>query len=305
LAALLFLIFINDLPETVSGSFTGIFCDDTLIAKEIHNESDSEQLQNDLDSVAKWTQIWGMKFNVVKCVIMTVTNKRIPIIKNYFLQNEILKIKEKIKYLGVIIDKKLTFKDHINEKCSKATKVLNMLRRNLYFAPASVKRKAYISCVMPIIEYGSICWAPTSDKLSNSIEMVQHRAARFIANIYSKKGEYRHLSISNLLSKLNLESFEERRHKARLTMAYKIINNKIILGPEYLPKSTTQKQRPQRTCNMTKVGAENHLIEPKARLQVTESTFFYNTPKLWNETITEIQAKAPSVDSFKKHFEKE
>ena len=87
-------------------------------------------------------------------------------------------------------------------------------------------------------------------------------------------------------------------------MAYKIINNKIILGPEYLPKSSTQNQRPSRTCNMSKVGAENQLVEPKARLQITQSTFFYDTPKLWNRTITETQAKAPSVDSFKKHFEK-
>ena len=73
-----------------------------------------------------------------------------------------------------------------------------MLRRNLFFAPASVKTKAYKSCVMPIIEYGSICYAPTSEKLSKTIEMVQHRAARFIANIHSKKGEYRHISISKL-----------------------------------------------------------------------------------------------------------
>ena len=38
LAALLFLIFINDLPSSVTQSFTGIFCDDTLLAKEINNQ---------------------------------------------------------------------------------------------------------------------------------------------------------------------------------------------------------------------------------------------------------------------------
>ena len=40
IAALCFLIFINDLPATIKNSFTGIFCDDTLIAKEIHYEKD-------------------------------------------------------------------------------------------------------------------------------------------------------------------------------------------------------------------------------------------------------------------------
>lgn len=55
LAALLFLIFINDLPETVIDSFTGVFCDDTLIAKEIDQKSDAFELQNDLNNIIEWT----------------------------------------------------------------------------------------------------------------------------------------------------------------------------------------------------------------------------------------------------------
>ena len=51
LAALLFLVFINDLPESITKSFTGLFCDDTLLAKEILTEKDTEELQNDLNNV--------------------------------------------------------------------------------------------------------------------------------------------------------------------------------------------------------------------------------------------------------------
>ena len=80
LAGLLFLIFINDLPVSVTESFTGVFCDDTIIAKEICNENDAQILQNDLDKVYEWTKMWGMQFNTVKCVQITVTNKRKPII---------------------------------------------------------------------------------------------------------------------------------------------------------------------------------------------------------------------------------
>ena len=50
LAGLLFLIFINDLPNSVTESFTGVFCDDTLLAKEIKNQSDALDLQNDLNN---------------------------------------------------------------------------------------------------------------------------------------------------------------------------------------------------------------------------------------------------------------
>ena len=87
LAALLFLIFINDLPSSVTQSFTGIFCDDTLLAKEINNQDDTTALQNDLTNVFEWTQTWGMRFNTVKCVQMTVTNRRSPITNTYFLNN--------------------------------------------------------------------------------------------------------------------------------------------------------------------------------------------------------------------------
>ena len=73
-----------------------------------------------------------------------------------------LKKENKIKYLGVTIDNKLSFKQHIEDKSKKATTVLNMLRRNLHFAPMSVKCKAYTATVLPIIEYASSCWGPTS-----------------------------------------------------------------------------------------------------------------------------------------------
>ena len=72
-------------------------------------------------------------------------------------------------------------------KAKKATTVLNMLRRNLHFAPKSVKKKAYTACVLPIMEYASSCWSPNSDKVNNCLEMVQHNAAKFITNTYPKK----------------------------------------------------------------------------------------------------------------------
>ena len=109
LAALLFLIFINDLPNSVTKSFTGIFCDDTLLANEITNENDTIDLQHDLDNVLGWTKLWGMKFNTVKCVFMTISNKRSPIMSTYNLDKIPLQQKDMVKYLGVTIYKKLTF----------------------------------------------------------------------------------------------------------------------------------------------------------------------------------------------------
>ena len=88
-----------------------------------------------------------MKFNAEKCFQMTVTNKQKYVKYQYHLKEDILSRKNKIKYLGITIDNKLNFTEHIQDKCKKATTVLNMMKRNLYFAPKIVKEKAYIACV--------------------------------------------------------------------------------------------------------------------------------------------------------------
>ena len=71
-------------------------------------------------------------------------------------------------------------------------------------------------------------------------------------------------------------------------MASKIVNGKVILEPEMLPKATLK--QPLRLCNEVKVGAKNQLHEPSNRLDVTGYTFFYDTPKLWNHKLTAVQA---------------
>ena len=175
-----------------------------------------------------------------------------------------------------------------------------MLRRNLYFAPRSVKSKAYTSCVLPIMEYASTCWSPTNDKLQNELEQVHRNAAKFVTNSYPKKGCYDQFSITKIMKKLNWSTLEQRRNEARLTMAYKILNGHVILDPKMLPKMN--KKQPSRQCNNVKVGPDNQLAEPSSKLDVTSCTFFYETPKLWNNIITPEQANAPSVDAFKNHF---
>ena len=205
------------------------------------------------------------------------------------------------KYLGVTIDNKLTFEYHIKQKCKSATTILNMLRRNLYFAPKSVKCKAYMTCVLPIIEYASNCWSPTSEKMNSLLEMVQHNAARFITNTYARKGNIMKYSITKILKGLKFDTIEERRKQSRLTMAYKILNGSVILEANLLPKISNF--NPRRQCNYANVGENNQLFEPTPRLQVVGQTFFYSVPKFWNDFVSPKQAEAPSADAFKRHFQ--
>ena len=127
-----------------------------------------------------------------------------------------------------------------------------MLRRNLHFAPKSVKSKAYVATVLPILEYASSCWAPTSKSLNHALEMVHHNAAKFVTSKYPRKKDDYTFSISKIMQELDWDSLEERRNQARLAMAYKITSGLLILEPSLMPK--IQFKRPGREC---KVGSRN------------------------------------------------
>jgi len=73
LGPLLFLLFINDLPDQVSpGTITRLFADDCLAYREIKSEGDQRTFQRDLEELSTWASKWGMRFNPFKCNIMRI-----------------------------------------------------------------------------------------------------------------------------------------------------------------------------------------------------------------------------------------
>ena len=69
LGPLLFVIYINDLPDKIV-NVTKLFADDSKIISSIKGEMDFNKLQNDLYSVGEWCRTWGMRLNVEKCKVM-------------------------------------------------------------------------------------------------------------------------------------------------------------------------------------------------------------------------------------------
>ena len=121
-----------------------------------------------------------------------------------------------------------------------------------------------------------------------------------MTNIYPKKDHYDEFSISRLLEYLQWETLEERRNKLKIMMVYKIVNEKVILPPELLPRVAST--RPPRKCAEPLVGVSNQLVEPLSRTEIVGKTFFFSAPKLWNDYVTSSQANAPSVDAFKEQI---
>ena len=144
LGPILFLIYINDLPEYVSNSTVRLFADDTLLYLTIHNSSDCIKLQEDLNNLERWESDWQMSFHPDKSKVIHITTKKKHIIHKYTLHGHTLSSVPQIKYLGVNISQDLKWNSHINSVSSKANQTLGFLKRNLKINSQS-KRKRPIS----------------------------------------------------------------------------------------------------------------------------------------------------------------
>jgi hypothetical protein len=100
LGPLLFLLYINDLPDNIC-SHVRLFADDCLVYVELQSSSTPAQLQSDLDKLALWSQKWQLHFNPKKCFAMHITRKRSPCLTTYYLQNNALATTKSHPYLGI------------------------------------------------------------------------------------------------------------------------------------------------------------------------------------------------------------
>mgnify|MGYP003444291098 FL=1 len=91
---------------------------------------------------------------------MSVTwqRKRLPFV--YRLGEVVLPCVTSFTYLGVVISSDLRWNLHTDMVTAKATRTLNLIRRNLYRCPQNIKSLAYTTLVRPLLEYASAAWDP-------------------------------------------------------------------------------------------------------------------------------------------------
>jgi len=125
-------------------------------------------------------------------------------------------------YLGVTIDDKLNWNAHIKEVTNKANIARGFLQQNLRACPVQIKSDCYKSLICPIIGYACVVCPLYTRHNINQVEMVQWRAARLIANNFS-----RYASVTYMLHNLGWTSLEHRRKELCILTLYKIFYNLI------------------------------------------------------------------------------
>ena len=129
--------------------------------KTIRSIEDCKALQTDL--VSMWN-LWQMKLNLSKCEVLCISNKHSPLSFNYQLSGCSLKWSSTVKYLGVVLNTKLTWDDQCTFAAAKVTRLFDLFHQNLFACSSLAKNRAFHSLVIPILEYASQVWNPSTQK---------------------------------------------------------------------------------------------------------------------------------------------
>lgn len=284
LGPLLFLLYINDLPTSIS-SQVRLFADDTAVYLALNNLQDCYTLQDDLDKLVHWEKMWDMEFNPNKCVVLNISKKKQKICFNYRLHGQTLEVVDSAKYLGVSISEDLSWNKHIDNITTTANKTLGFIRRNILTKKENIKEVAYKTLVRPQLEYASSVWSPHTKSNIDKIEKVQRRAVRWVKQDYSY-----YSSVTSMQSQLGWQTLQDRRDLSRLIMFYKIMYGLVAISlPPYL-------ERPMRVSRH---------MHPLSLRQVHTSSnyfkfsFFPYTVVLWNSLPASVVLQA-DLEGFKR-----
>jgi exonuclease III len=288
LGPLLFVLYINDIIGSIKYSEINLFADDTLLSIAGENLADClEKMNEDLASLTKWLKFNKLKLNVSKTKYMIVTRRRVGAASHNALviDNEPLEEVESIKYLGVQIDNKLTFKKHLELVIKKMAKKIGFLGRISNKLTCRTKTMIYQSIIQPHIDYCSSIIFMANEGEMRSLQLLQNRAMRIIL----KKRRRTH--IKWMLDVLEFHSVKQRVNFNTLILVFKIKNNMV---PEYMNDELTY-NRDATTRNLR--NADDFRL-PAYKKTYTQNSMWYDGLKLFNELGPAIKEER-NINRFK------
>ena len=289
LGPLLFLVFINDIVLNINSKIY-IFADDTSIMRQITNPiTDFEILNQDLTTLNNWAMRWRVNFNAAKTEYMIFTNKhQTPKYPALYLGNTIIKQVNEHTHLGLTLDKKLTWKPHINRICTKASQRITDIKPIRHLIPKTTSINLYKTLSRPILEYCDVIFDNTTKEMKKLIDHVQREALLMITLGYQRT------ATDNLYKETGLEPLNDRRRNHRLVMFYKINND---LAPEYLVNIVPKYSQP--THNYGLRSLSNNLLQiPFAPTTRFANSFVPKTIQEWNSLNSDMK-EATSLSGFK------
>ena len=293
LGPLLFIIYVNSLPDCVDCKCVMYADDTTLLFSANDHATLQENMNNSLSKIAHWFKSNQLTLNIKKTKYMIFGSKyvlnNVSEFELVYDTNAVERI-DKFKYLGVIFDPLLSWCNHVDYISTIISKRIGVIRRVKFYLPSKTLQMLANAIVFPHFDYCSSVWSNFKLEFSNCLRILQNKLARVLlsADIRSP--------INDLMDALNWTRLENRWEKHLLVIVFKCLQH---IAPSYLSSNFiyTSSVHSQNTRSQS----SNTLVVPHYNINPGKRTFLYRGSSIWNKLPQNIRANLSgmSLSSFK------
>ena len=286
LGPLLFCIFINDLPLSLSDQHVScdIFADDTsLHCKATTITEVQNSLQNGLNDVLNWCQQNNMVLHPGKTKSMVICSRqkhqRHAFTLNLSINNTAIDQVQEHKVLGVIIDGELKWQSHLHAVTSKVSRSLFLLKQLTPYLDTNARKMFFHANTLCHVNYASVLWDGAANSHLMRLNSLLKRAAKIMLPDPTLSTLRKQKQLNILPLKLQLEF-------NKCLTVYKIQNK---LAPPYLSAFLTPATR--------RYGSNNYVL-PRTRIDLFKTSFAFSGASLWNSLPNNMKTGS-SLSRFK------
>ena len=186
LGPLLFIIFVNSLPDSVNCKCVTYADDTTLLASSSDPVTLQTELKRNLDMIAHWFKSNQLTFNINKTKLMVFgTRQALSKFKNISLtyDNNNIEVVDKFKYLGIVFDPhNLSWNDHVKYMSCNVSKRMGVIRRVKYYLSGNTVNMVTKALVFPHFDYCSPVWSNSILNHQRSLQILHNKLARVLLN---------------------------------------------------------------------------------------------------------------------------
>lgn len=292
LGPLLFILYINDIPNVTNLGKFYIFADDTAV---MFKADTVNELQNKVNmampEISKWFQVNRLSLNASKSNYQMFTRNKVENMQ-VKLQTVSIERKSSVRYLGMHVDENLKWHNHIAHVASKISRNLGVMGRAKFFLSSRELQLLYNALIYPYINYCAVIWGNNYDSNTKRIMLLQKRAVRIIG-----KKSYLHPT-NELFIEHRMLKFSEVVKEQSMLILLRFIN-------DTLPHPISQLVRLHITTRTRQVY---HFAVPRALTNYKLFAFSCSAPRTWNNVMTSIFPNLEDVPrsklSLKKHIRK-
>lgn len=289
LGPLLFVIYINDMvdifPDKVASKY---FADDAKLYTEVLTGNNIDDLQSSLDLLSNWARTWQLSIAYKKCSTIDIAqSKKVDSFCGNNIEGNVLDSKYEVNDLGVLFDNSLSFSPHILQIVCKAKQRVFLLFRVFRTRDIRLLTIAYKSYILPLMDYCSTVWSPTTLENITNLESVQKLFTWRLPGL-------QFYSYADRLRIVKMPTLELRRLRSDLVLCYKILNGFVVGPPKNYGLILNNRQSR---------GHSQKLFKEHASVSARRNFFSIRVIDPWNALPAEV-IQSGSVCLFKSNLVK-